>query len=231
MRTLGLLGGMTYHATTLYYDQINAYVQKHLGGNHSAKIVLHSFDYAELIGKFHEGDFEEVSRQLSTAGKNLRSIGAEAIVLCVNTSHKWAEDIEKAAGIPLLHIIDFTGEAISKAGLKKVALLGTKVTMEEDFIKGRLERKHGLEVLVPAEEVRNQMSEIIFRDLSQNIVTSQTKKLFLDSVEDLVRQGAQGIILGCTELQFVIKHDDVSTPIFDTVELHASGVAQWALEN
>ncbi|KAI0126186.1 Asp/Glu racemase [Xylariales sp. AK1849] len=231
MRTLGLIGGMTYHATTIYYDQINEYVQKHLGGDHSAKIVLHSVDYAEIMTHFHGRDFEECSRQLCTIGKNLKSIGADALVLCVNTSHMWAGDIEKAAGVPLLHIIDFTAEAILEAGLKKVALLGTKPTMEGDFIKGRLQEKHGLEVLVPAEDVRNQMNDAIFQELPQKIVTPLTKRLFIDSVEDLVRRGAQGIILGCTELQFVLKPGDVESPLFDTVALHAQGAAKWALEH
>ncbi|KAJ4128592.1 hypothetical protein NW765_012980 [Fusarium oxysporum] len=156
MRVLGLLGGTTYNATLLYYKQINAYVQHSLGGGHSSKLLLHSsklllhsFDHAELFSFFQTGNYNEVSRQICSAAKNLKSIGAEAIVLCVNTNHRWAEDVENATGLPLLHIIDFTGDAIIKERLKKVALLGTQITMEQDFLKGRLERRFGVEVLVP----------------------------------------------------------------------------------
>ncbi|KAE9378802.1 aspartate racemase [Stipitochalara longipes BDJ] len=226
MRTLGLIGGISYHATTLYYSQINEHVQKVVGGGQSAKIVLHSFAYADIMAPFHAGEYKEFGRQISAAGKNLQSIGAEAIVICANTAHLWADEIEKAAGIPVLHIIDFTAAAILNAGVKKVVLLGTRATMEGDFIIGRLEKKFGIQALIPAEEVRKQMDEVIFKELSLNIVTAQTKKLYIDAVEDLVRQGAQGVILGCTELQFVLKPDDISIPLFDTVELHARGAAQ-----
>jgi len=231
MRTLGLIGGISYHATTLYYSQINEHVQKTVGGGQSAKIVLHSFAYVDIMAPWHAGDYAEFGRQISKAGKNLQSIGAEAIVICANTAHLWADEIEKVAGIPVLHIIDFTAAAILKAGLKKVVLLGTNATMEGDFIAGRLEKKFGIQVLIPEEEVRKRMDEVIYKELSQDIVTAQAKKLYIDAVEDLVQKGAQGVILGCTELQFVLKADDVSISLFDTVELHARGAAQWALDN
>ncbi|KAF7563831.1 hypothetical protein G7046_g318 [Stylonectria norvegica] len=231
LRTLGLLGGMTYHATSLYYSTINDYVQEHVPGNHSAKIVMHSFDYAEIIAPFHAGDYASVSQQLCTAAHNLKAIGADAIVLCVNTSHLWADDIAAATGLPLLHIIDYTGRAVIAAGLKKVALLGTKVTLEGDFIKGRLERGHGIEVLVPpTEEVMLQMDDIVFKELSTGLVKPESKQLFVNVVRGLMEQGAEGIILGCTELQLMFKTGDFEVPMFDTVELHAKGVAQWAIE-
>ncbi|KAJ4258046.1 hypothetical protein NW762_008186 [Fusarium torreyae] len=232
MRVLGLLGGTTYHATLIYYKEINDYVQKYLGGSHSSKLVLHSFDYAEIVGVFQAGDFDEVSRQLCAAANNLKSIGAEAIVLCVNTNHRWAEDIEKATGLPLLHIIDFTGDAIVKAGKKKIALLGTQLVMEQDFLKKRLETKHNIEVLVPSsEETRSRMNNIIFQELSMNVVKPESKQFYLDAAKELFDRGAEGIILGCTELQMILKPEDVEQPLFDTVELHARGVAQWQLEN
>ncbi|RGP73127.1 aspartate glutamate racemase [Fusarium longipes] len=232
MRVLGLLGGTTYHATLIYYKEINDHVQKTLGGGHSSKLVLHSFDYAELVSIFQAGDYDEVSRQLCTAAKNLKSIGAEAIVLCVNTNHRWAEDIENATGLPLLHIIDFTGDAIIKAGLKKIALLGTKIVMEQDFLKKRLENKHGIQVLVPeSDDTKCRMNDIIFQELSMDNVTKESKQFYLDAVRELFERGAEGVILGCTELQMILKPGDVEIPLFDTVELHAKGVARWQLEN
>ncbi|KAL5603965.1 hypothetical protein FOVSG1_006715 [Fusarium oxysporum f. sp. vasinfectum] len=231
MRVLGLLGGTTYHATLIYYKEINDYVQKHLGGSHSSKLLLHSFDYADLVSIFQAGDYDEVSRQICTAAKNLKSIGAEAIVLCVNTNHRWAEDIENATGLPLLHIVDFTGKAIVKAGLKKIALLGTQLVMEQDFLKKRLEMKYGVDVLVPStEETRSRMNSIIFEELSLNTVLPESKQFYLDAIEELFERGAEGVILGCTELQMILKPGDVEKPLFDTVELHARGVAKWQLE-
>ncbi|KAF4445596.1 hypothetical protein F53441_10660 [Fusarium austroafricanum] len=231
MRVLGLLGGTTYNATLIYYKQINDYIQKHLGGTHSSKLLLHSFDFSELFAFVEAGDYDEVSRQLCTAAKNLKSIGAEAIVLCVNTSHRWAEDIERATGLPLLHIIDFTGEAIVKAGLKKIALLGTKISMEQDFLKKRLKTKYGVEVLVPmSEETRSRMNSVIFQELSANNVLPESKQFYLDAIRELSERGAEGVILGCTELQMILKLGDADMALFDTVELHAKGVARWQLE-
>ncbi|KAK8023669.1 aspartate racemase [Apiospora rasikravindrae] len=231
MRTLGLLGGMTYHATATYYMAINKHVQKQLGGMNSAKILLHSFNFADIMTPWHAGDRNAVRQQLCDAAAGLKTAGADAIVLCVNTNHMWAKDIERASNLPLLHIIDFSAEAIQKAGLTKIALLGTKATMEGDFIRGRLEKKFGLEVLLPAEEVRGRMDEFIFEELPNNIVSDACKKLYVETAADLVSRGAQGVILGCTELQFVLKPEDVEVPLFDTVALHARGAAQWAINN
>lgn len=231
MRTLGLLGGMTYHATALYYKQINDHVQERLGGRHSAKIVLQSFNFDEIMSTWFGGRREEVGEMLAAAAANLKSIGADAIVLCVNTNHMFAEVIEKAAGIPILHIIDFTAEEILKAGLTKIALLGTRMTMEGDFIRGRLETKHGLQVLLPDAEVMDKMDYVIFNELPKNIVTAEAKDMYVQSAKSLIEQGAQGIILGCTELGFVLKPDEFDVPLFDTVELHARGAAHWAVDN
>ncbi|KAK8005036.1 Asp/Glu/hydantoin racemase [Apiospora arundinis] len=231
MRTLGLLGGMTYHATATYYTTINDHVQEKLGGKNSAKILLHSFNYSDIITPWQAGNRDAVRDQLCDAAAGLQRGGAAAIVLCVNTNHMWAEDIERASGLPLLHIIDFSAAAIQKAGLTKIALLGTKVTMEGEFIRGRLEKKFGLEVLLPDEEVRQKMDDLIFQELPHKIVTDACKALYMDTVKELVSRGAQGVILGCTELQFVLKPEDVDVPLFDTVALHARGAAQWAIDN
>lgn len=231
MKTLGLLGGLTYHATSLYYTQINSYVQSTLGNGHSAKIILHSFDFADLMSHFHARDYDEYTRQLVTAGKNLKSSGADALVLCVNTGHMFADVIEREVGLELLHIIDYAGQAVKDAGLQKVALLGTKSVMEGTFMTERLRAKYGAEVIVPKEEVRVKMNEIIFGDLASSIVTAETKTLYVESVNELVSKGAQGVILACTELQFVLKKEDVDVALFDTVVLHARGVAEWALRD
>lgn len=230
MRTLGLLGGMTYHATAVYYKSINDRVQERLGGRHSAKIVMESFDFHHIMDTWFNGDREEIGRILASAATRLKSIGAEGIVLCVNTNHMFADIIEKAAGIPLLHIIDFSADAIREAGLTKIALLGTRATMEGDFIRGRLETKHGLEVLLADEKLRDAMDAAIFNELPKYIITDQTRAMYVQSAKDLIAQGAQGIILGCTELAFVLKQDEIDVPLFDTVALHARGAADWAVQ-
>lgn len=231
MKTLGLFGGVTYHATLIYYKTINDYVQQTLGNGHSASLVLHSFDFADLMVPYHAGNHDEVIRRFVEAGKNLKMSGAAALVLCVNTSHMFAKPIEDGVGLPLLHIMDFTGQAIRDRGLTKIALLGTKPVMEQDFMVGRLRDQFGLEMLIPEkEQTRQAMHDIIFGPLAMAIISDETKTLYLDSVNELVRRGAQGIILGCTELQFVVKPEDVDVPLFETVELHAKGVARWMLE-
>lgn len=230
MRTLGLLGGMTYHATLLYYEQINRHIQSKLGGSHSASLLLQSFDFAEMSHLFVSGQWDDAAKKLSTAAKNLGLGGAQAIVMCVNTGHKVADAVERESGLPVLHIIDFTGEAIQAKGLTKVALLGTRPVMEEDFIIGRLSTKFNMEVIVPEKQRRDAIHNVIFGDLGQKIVTEDTKKLFLDVVQEMREEGAQGIVLACTELQFVIKPEDTDIPLFDTVELHAKGAAEWSLQ-
>jgi len=229
MKTLGLLGGLTYHATLQYYKQINDHVNKTLGNGHSASLLIRSFDFADIMGHFSAGRPNETKRQLIEAGQNLKRSGAEALVLCVNTGHIFAAEIEQKVGLPLLHIIDFAGEAIRARGLERVALLGTKPVMDGEFIVGRLRREFGLEVLLPAEETRERMNDVIFGELADNVVSEGTRKMYLDCVNGLVEQGAQGVVLACTELQFVLKEGDVDVPLFDTVELHAKGVAEWML--
>lgn len=229
MKTLGLLGGMTYHATALYYSQTNAHVQSTLGSGHSAKIILHSFDFADIMSHFHRKDYDEFTRQLVAAGQNLKMSGADALVLCVNTAHMFADVIERDVDLPLLHIMDFAGKAIHDAGLKKVALLGTKPVMQGSFMTDRLRAKFGIEVLIPEEDVCVKMHDIIFGPLADGVVSEETKEFYLVSARNLVEKGAQGIVLACTELQFVLKDEDFSVPLFDTVKLHARGVAEWAL--
>jgi aspartate racemase len=229
MKTLGLLGGMTYHATIQYYSQINAHVQSVLGGAHSASLLLQSFDHEEMSHLFFSNQWDLAAKKFSRAAQNLRNAGAEALILCVNTGHKVADAVEQESGLRVLHIIDFTGEAIQAKGLRKVALLGTKPVMEEDFIVGRLATKYGLDVIVPDEAYRKAIHDVIATDLGRKIVTPQTRELFLDVLQRMREEGAQGIVLACTELQFVVKQEDTELELFDTVELHARGAAEWML--
>jgi aspartate racemase len=231
MRTLGLLGGMTYHATLLYYSQINAHIQARLGGSHSARIIMHSFDHAEMGDYFLSGNWDLVTQKFVEAAKNMKAGGAKAIVMCVNTGHKVADAVEKESGLEVLHIVDFSGEAIKEQGLSKVALLGTQPVMEEDFIVGRLSSKYGVEVIVPEKQHRDAIHRVIFGDLGQKIVTEETKRLFVDVVDEMRARGAEGIVLACTELGFVIGKEDTDALLFDTVSLHAKGAAEWSLKD
>ncbi|RMZ89904.1 hypothetical protein DV736_g2878, partial [Chaetothyriales sp. CBS 134916] len=232
MKTLGLLGGMSYHATLLYYAQINAQVQARLGGAHSARLILQSYDHQEMGGLFNSKQWDKAADILVQGALGLKAAGAEGVMMCVNTAHKVAGQVESATGLPFLHIIDFTGKAIIQRGYKKVGLLGTAPVMEDDFITARLSERFDLDVLVPADAgQRKAISDIIFGDLAKMIVTAQTKSLFQDAIADLVKRGAQAIVLACTELRFVLKPEEVSVPLFDTVDLHAKGAADWALDS
>ena len=180
---------------------------------------------------FLSNQWDAATAKLAAAAKNLHNAGAEALVMCVNTGHKVADAVEKEAGIPLLHIIDFTGEAINSQGLKRVALLGTRPVMEEDFIISRLSRNYDVDVIVPDKPHRDAIHDVIFGDLGRGIVTEETKALFLDVVNDAKDKGAEGVVLACTELQFVIGPKDTDVPLFDTVALHARGAAEWSLRD
>ena len=229
MRTLGLLGGMTYHATSLYYTQINAHIQSALGGSHSANLLMYSFDHAEMSEYYMSDRWDLATKKLANAAKNMKAGGAQAIIMCVNTGHKVADEVEREGVLEVLHIIDFTGQAIKNRKLKKVALLGTRPVMEEDFIVSRLSKNFDLEVITPEKAERDKIHDVIFWDLGRKIVTDETKKLFVDVVNDLKGKGAEGIVLACTELQFVIGPEDTDVPLFDTVALHARGAAEWML--
>lgn len=226
-----MLGGMTYHATSLYYNQINAHLQSSLGGAHSANLLLHSFDHTEMSHLFLSNQWDTVTTKFASAAKDMKAAGAEAVILCVNTGHKVADELEKQSGLEVLHIIDFTGDAIKAKGLRKVALLGTRPVMEEDFIISRVSQKYDVEVTVPEKGRRDAIHDVIFGDLGQKIVTEETKNLFLDVVDEMKKEGAEGIVLACTELQFVITEKDTDVPLFDTVELHARGAAEWMLRS
>lgn len=231
MKTIGLLGGMSWESTALYYQIINRTVAEQLGGLHSAKIALHSVDFAQIAALQSAGDWEEAGELLATLAAKLEQAGAEILVLCTNTMHKVAEVIQTRVQIPLLHIADPTAQAIRQAGLQTVALLGTRFTLQQDFYRARLEQKHGLQVLIPAPEDIEIVHRIIFEELCAGIVSEASRTEYRRIMAALVAQGAQGIILGCTEITLLVSAADASVPLFDTTQLHARAAASLALGN
>lgn len=231
MKTIGFLGGMTYHSTALYYTLINGHIQRTLGGSASASLIMHSFNHAETAALFTSGQWDAVSQKFIQATKNLKAAGAQGIAIGCNIGHKVAGQVEAGAGLPVLHIADFTATEIKARKLSKVALLATRAAMEDDFIKGRLQEKAGVEVLIPEEKERVAINTAVFEELGAGIASEQIKKLMRDVVADLIKQGAQGVVLACTDLQFVLKPEDVSVPVLDTMELHAKGLAEWSLRD
>lgn len=229
MKTIGLIGGMSWESTIPYYRQINQRIKQQLGGLHSAKIILYSVDFAEIEALQRSGDWDKAGELLAHAAVKLQAAGADCLVLCTNTMHKVAAAIEAAVAIPLLHIADATAEAIQSAGIKKVALLGTRFTMEQDFYKQRLIDGYGLEVLVPDEEGRTLVHQVIYQELCLGLVNDSSRLQYQQIMADLVTQGAEAIILGCTEIGLLVSAKDSSVPLFDTTALHAQKAAEWAL--
>ena len=230
MKTIGLIGGMSWESSLEYYRIINKETKRRLGGLHSAKSLMYSVDFAEIEELQHKGDWETATHMMIDAAKHLENGGADFVLICTNTMHKMAKDVEKAIAIPLLHIADPTAEAIKAQGLTKVALLGTKYTMEQDFYKGRLIEKFGLDVITPNDTDRQTVHDIIYNELCLGEIKTQSKRHFVEIIKRLERDGAQGIILGCTEIGLLIKQADVSLPVFDTTQLHAEAAVAAANE-
>ncbi|RCS31244.1 aspartate/glutamate racemase family protein [Rhodanobacter denitrificans] len=230
MRTLGLIGGMSWESTVSYYRLINEAVKQQLGGLHSAKLVLFSVDFHEIEQLQHAGEWEKAGAVLAQAASALERAGAEGLVICTNTMHKVAAQVQSAVSIPLLHIADPTAAAINAAGLTSVGLLGTRFTMEQDFYRERLEKSHGLKVLVPGEEDRAVVHRVIYDELCLGIVREESRKAYLDIIDRLVGNGAQAIILGCTEISLLIQPADTHVPLFDTTAIHAADAVRWSLE-
>jgi len=229
MKTIGLLGGMSWESTVPYYRIINQAVKEKLGGLHSAKLVLYSMDFEEVASLQRAGAWDEAGQLLGSAANSLRAAGAEFLVVCTNTMHVVADTIEAAAGIPLCHIVDPTAEAIRRRGVKKVGLLGTRFTMEQDFYKERLRNRHDLDAMVPDEADRDIVHKVIFEELCRGIVREESRQLYREIIQRLVDRGAEGIILGCTEISMLVQPDDVSVCVFDTTALHARKAAELAL--
>ncbi len=228
MRTLGLIGGMSWESTIPYYRIINECVRERLGGLHSAKLVLHSVDFAEIEILQTAGDWGTAGAVLADAARGLRAAGAEAIVLCTNTMHKVATQIENAVDAPLLHIADATAARIRSAGLQRVALLGTRYTMEQAFYRERIEAA-GIDVSVPNAAQRECVHRVIYDELCLGRIVDASRDDYRAIVGDLVASGAQGVILGCTEIGLLLRPEDADVPLFDTARIHAEAVADWAL--
>lgn len=230
MKTVGLIGGLSWQSSLEYYRIINEAVREKLGGLHSARVVMHSFDLAEMAALQEEDDWESITKVIIAAAQQLEAAGANGLVICTNTMHKVADEVQRDIKIPLLHIADATGKQIRVAGLRKVGLLGTKFTMEEDFCKGRLAERHGLEVIVPDANQREAVNRIIYSELCVGQVKPSSKEKFCRIIQDLIAGGAEGIVLACTEIYLLIKQDDVEVPVFDTTRIHAESAARFALE-
>ena len=231
MKTIGLLGGMSWESTVPYYRIINELVGKKLGGLHSARLVLYSVEFQEIEMLQHADRWDETAEILAAAARSLEAAGADFLVICTNTMHKVATEIEQGIAIPLLHIADATAEEIKAAGVKTVGLLGTRFTMEHAFYRGRLEQIHDLEVVVPDEAGRDTVHRIIYEELCLGSVRDDSRAAYRRIIEDLVARGAEAIILGCTEISMLVRPEDSPVPVFDTTEIHARKAVDWALES
>ena len=229
MKTIGLIGGMSWESTVPYYRLINEGVKQRLGGLHSARIILYSVDFAEVEHLQRTGNWQAAGELLAQAAHKLQGAGAEALVLCTNTMHKVADAIESAVQIPLLHIADPTAMQIRQAGLSKVGLLGTRFTMEQPFYKDRLVQRHGMQVLVPSAADREMVHRVIYEELCLGQVRASSRAQYQRVMADLVAQGAQAIILGCTEISLLIGAEDAPVPLFDTTAIHAQSAVAWVL--
>jgi aspartate racemase len=229
MKILGLIGGMSWESTIPYYRMINQQVKEQLGGLHSAKIILYSVDFHEIEQLQAKGDWETAAQLLSDAAVSLKNAGADVIVVCTNTMHKVADDIEAASGLPLLHIADATAAQIKQQGINKIGLLGTRYTMEQDFYRGRLTEKHGLEVITPDSIDRESVNRIIYEELCLGVISETSRQEYRRIMDKLEQQGVQGIIFGCTEITLLVNAQDASVPVFDTTAIHACAAAEYAL--
>ncbi|MFT4415452.1 aspartate/glutamate racemase family protein [Fredinandcohnia humi] len=230
MKTIGLIGGLSWESTSVYYSYINRYVQRKLGGIHSAKCLLYSFDFEEIASLQRAGEWEIATTKMIQAAKCLQNGGADLIVICTNTMHLMADDIKKACNIPLVHIVDCVVNEIKKQNISKVGLLGTKFTMEQSFYKDML-IQHDIEVIIPDQIDRQVIHDVIFGELCKGDFKSSSKQAYIEIVNKLVERGAEGIILGCTEIPLLINQDDTSIPLFDTTFIHANKVAEIALRD
>ncbi|MEH6355340.1 MAG: aspartate/glutamate racemase family protein [Marinobacter sp.] len=228
MKTIGLIGGMSWESTQTYYRIINQKVRDELGGLHSAKLVLYSVDFAEIEALQHQDKWQETAEILGSACKAVESAGADFLILCTNTMHKVAHQLEQSVTIPLLHIADATANVLEKEGVTSVGLLGTRFTMEQAFYIERLQNR-SIQVLVPAEPERQLIHSVIYTELCRGLVKPDSKSLYLNAVASLADRGAQGVILGCTEIGLLIQGSDTEVPLYDTTEIHAAQAVQHAL--
>jgi aspartate racemase len=229
VKTIGLIGGMSWESSIEYYRIINEVVHKKLGGLHSAISIMYSLDFAEIETLQHQGRWEEATQLMVEAARHVENGGADFVVICTNTMHRMANEVQEQIGIPLLHIADATAEKIKAQGLGKVGLLGTRFTMEEDFYRGRLIERHGLQVIIPGEKEREIVHRVIYDELVVGDIRPSSKAQYIEIIGGLVAGGAEGIILGCTEIGLLVGQEDIEVPVFDTTLIHATAAAEYAL--
>ncbi len=230
MKTIGLIGGMSWESTAEYYRIINETVKEKLGGFHSAKMIMYSVDFSEVEEMQNLGQWDDAARLLIEAARKIEKAGAEFGLICANTMHKVFDKVQKSIAIPLLHIADVTAQEIQKCGIHKVGLLGTRYTMEQDFYKDRLQKKYCLKVIIPAQRERTEIHRILYNELCLGKIRKISRDRFKKIIAGLVARGAEGIILGCTEIPLLVDKRDYNVPIFDTTELHARAAVEYALQ-
>lgn len=228
MKTIGLIGGTTWLSTAVYYKLLNEKVNKELGGASAARLVLHSVNFEEFRELVNNPDPSYLVSFLTGTARKIEASGAECLAICANTPHKYADKIQESVNIPLIHIGEATGKAVSSAGINSVALLGTKVTMKEDFIKDKI-RAFGTDVIVPDENEMDFINSSIFDELARNIFSGETKSKYIEIIQRMVNNGAGGVIFGCTEIPLLIKQEDISVPAFDTIDIHTGAIVNYAL--
>ena len=229
MKTIGLIGGMSWESSLEYYRIINETVKNKLGGFHSAKSLMYSVDFQDIEELQHRGKWEDATRLMIDAAQRVERGGADFLVICTNTMHMMAGDVERSVQIPLLHIVDVTAAKIKEKGQGVVGLLGTRFTMEQDFYKGRLKAKHGIDVLIPEEEERIAIHTILYDELCLGSIQTESKEKFKAIIADLESKGAEGIVLGCTEIPLIVKQEDYTICLYDTTTLHAEAAVDFAL--
>jgi aspartate racemase len=230
MRTIGLIGGMSWESSAEYYRIINQLVQHRLGGLHSARILMYSVDFDEIEKLQQRAEWEKATELMIDAAKRLEEGGADLLLICTNTMHRMAPEVQAEINIPLLHIVDATAEEIKRRGIRKIGLLGTRYAMEQEFYRGRFSLQHGLEVVIPGEKARQTIHRVIYEELCVGRKENRSRNDLLRIIHDLTQQGAEGIVLGCTEIPLLIKQADCPYPLFDTTTIHAQKAVELALE-
>ncbi|MCC8394362.1 aspartate/glutamate racemase family protein [Paraburkholderia sp. MMS20-SJTR3] len=229
MKTIGVIGGMSWESSTEYYRLLNRHAKARLGGHHNARSLLLTVDFAEVEANQRAGDWAALGKQMADAASQLERGGADLVILATNTMHRVCDSIERAISVPFLHIADPTGEALRAAGVERVGLLGTRYTMEQEFYTGRLRERFGLDTLVPDDAERADVHRIIYDELCHGNVEAESRRVYQRVIEHLAARGAQAVILGCTEITLLIKPEDSVLPVFDTTALHAQAAVEWAI--
>jgi aspartate racemase len=229
VKTIGLIGGMSWESSIEYYRIINEATKLQLGGLHSAKSVMYSVNFAEIEALQHQNRWQEAGVLVVTAAQRLEQAGADFVVLCTNTMHKLADEIEANIQIPLLHIADATAAKIQSCGIQRIGLLGTRFTMEQDFYRGRMVNRYGLEVLIPNQQEREVIHRVIYEELCLGVIKSESKRRYIEIMNRLIESGAEGIILGCTEIELLVHAEDAAVPLFPTTRIHAEAAVETAL--